>query len=91
MEYDPCVLWISKRRKDGQMACNIFTFINDERVMGPTEVLTRQANHVLASKQSYLGIQDAARKARPCSPMTGTLAGAIIHVLDQLGVCFLTS
>ena len=89
--YDPCVTWISKRRKDGQMACDVFTFVDDERVVGPTEDLTWQASHALASKQSYLGIQDAARKARPCSRTTGAWAGAIVHVLDKLGVCVLTS
>ncbi len=48
-EYDPCILWISKRRKDGQRACNVFTFVNDEWVVGPTKELTWQASHVLAS------------------------------------------
>ncbi len=61
--YDPCASWIAKRRKDGQMACDVFTFVDDERVVGPNEELTWQASHALASKQSYLGIQDAARKA----------------------------
>ena len=89
--YDPCLSWICKRRRDGQMACDVFTFVDDERVVGPTEDLTWQASHVLASKQSYLGIQDAARKVRPCSQTTGAWAGAIVHVLDQLGVCMLTS
>jgi hypothetical protein len=89
-EYNPCILWISKRRKDEQMACNMFTFINNARVVGPTEELTWQASHMLASKQSYLGIQDAARKAHLCSQMTGAWAGAIVHMLDKLGVCVLT-
>jgi ligand-binding SRPBCC domain-containing protein len=71
-------------REDGQMVCNVLTFVDDERVVGPTEELTWQASHVLASKQSYLGIQDAARKARPCSQTTGAWAGAIVHVVEQL-------
>ena len=90
-EYDPRVSWIYKKREDGQMACNVLTFVDDERVVGPTEELTWQASHVLASKQSYLGIQDAARKARPCSQTTVALAGAIVHVVEHLGVCVLTS
>jgi hypothetical protein len=90
-EYDPCVSWISKRKIDGQMVCNVFTFVNNERVVGPTKELTWQASHMLASKQSYLGIQEAARKARPCTQMTGAWAGAIVHVLDKLGVYVLTS
>ena len=89
--YDPCVTWISKRREDGRIACDVFTFVDDERVVGPDEELTWQASHALASKQSYLGIQDAARKARPCSQTTGAWAGSIVHVLEGLGVCVLTS
>ena len=90
-DYDPRYSWIVKRRKDGQTACDLFTFVDDERVVGPSEELTWQASHMLASKQSYLGIQDAARKARPCSQTAGAWAGAIVHVVDQLGVCVLTS
>ncbi len=90
-DYDPCVTWISKRCKDGRIACDIFTFVDDERVVGPDEALTWQTSHVLASKQSYLGIQDAARKARPCSQTMGAWVGSIVHVLDGLGVCVLTS
>ena len=90
-DYDPRYSWIVKRRKDGQTACDLFTFVDDERVVGPSEELTWQASHMLASKQSYLGIQDAARKVRPCSQTAGAWAGAIVHVVDQLGVCVLTS
>ena len=89
--YNPCNSWISKQRKNGRTACNVFTFIDNEHVVRPSEELTWQASHVLASKQSYLGIQDAARKARPCSQAAGAWAGAIVHMLDKLGMCVLTS
>ena len=78
-DYNPCYSWIVKRRKDGQTACDLFTFVDDERVVGPSEELTWQASHMLASKQSYLGIQDAARKARPCSETAGAWASAIVQ------------
>lgn len=58
---------------------------------GPDEELTWHASHALALKQSYLGIQDAGRKARPSSRTPGAWAGAIVHVLPRLGVCDLTS
>ncbi len=54
--YDPSLSWISKRREDSQIACDLFTFVNDKWVVGPTKELTWQASHALASKQSYLGI-----------------------------------
>jgi hypothetical protein len=90
-EYDPCKSWISKLRSDGRVACDLFTFVDDERVTGPDEELTWQTSHSLASKQSYLGMQDAGRKARPSSQTPGAWAGAIVHVLPSLGVCVLTS
>ena len=33
--YDPCESWITKRREDGRIACDVFTFVDDERVTGP--------------------------------------------------------
>jgi hypothetical protein len=73
------------------MVCNVFTFVDDEWVVCPTKELTWQASHAMALKQNYLGIQDATRNAHPCSQTTGAWAGAIVHVLDGLGVCVLTS
>lgn len=69
----------------------MFTFVDDERILGPDEELAWQASHIFASKQSYLGLQDAGRKARPCSKTCGAWAGAIVHILKNLGVCVLTS
>ena len=57
--YDPCTTWISKRREDGRIACDVFTFVDDERIVGPDEELAWRASHTFASKQSYLGLQDA--------------------------------
>jgi hypothetical protein len=73
------------------VACDILPFVDDEHVGGPDEDLTWQASHKLASTQSYLGMQDAARKARLCSQQPGAWAGAIVHVVSELGVCVLTS
>ena len=67
------------------------TFVDDERVTVPSEGLVWQASQVLAAKQSYLGTQDAARKVRPCSQTPRAWAGAVVHVLKDLGVCVLTS
>jgi hypothetical protein len=69
----------------------VFTFVDDERVTGPEAELTWQASHTLASAQSYLGVQDAGRKARPCSTSPGAWAGYVVHIAPELGVCVLTS
>ncbi len=66
--------------------CDLFSFVDDERVVGPSEELTWQASHVLASKQSYLGIQDAARKARPCSQTVGAWAGTIVVTISLVDI-----
>jgi hypothetical protein len=66
-DYNPCLSWVSKMRADESAACDVFEFVNNERVTGMDKELTWQASQVLASKQSLLGVQDAGRKARPCS------------------------
>ena len=89
--YDPTLPWVSKLREDGRIACDLHTFVDDERITAPSEELAWQAGHVLAATQSYLGIQDAARKVRPCSQTPGAWAGSVVHVLKDLGVCTLVS
>eukprot|EP00956_Cyclotella_meneghiniana_P014413 scaffold21564_cov22-Cyclotella_meneghiniana.AAC.3 len=89
--YDPTRSWIMKLRADGMSACEFFTFVDDERVKGPTEELTWQAAHTMAAKQAYLGIQDAARKADVCTQQPRAWAGAVVHVTPDKGVCVLTS
>jgi hypothetical protein len=70
-EYDPCLSCISKMRSDGRVACDLFSFVDNERITGPDKELTWQASHTLAAKQSYLSVQDAGRKARPSSKQPG--------------------
>jgi hypothetical protein len=89
--YDPTGSWIIKMRDDGLISCELFTFVDDERVSGPTEELTWQAAHVMAARQAYLGIQDAARKAGKCSQQPRAWAGAVVHVDEDKGACVLTS
>ena len=66
-------------------------FIHDEPFVVPDEELYCQACHVLATKQSYLGIMDAPRKYRLGSQTNGAWAGAVVHILMFLGVCALSS
>jgi hypothetical protein len=89
--YVPTKPWVYKVRMDSSMASDMFTFVDDERVTGATEELTWQASHTVGGKQAYLGIQDAARKVGPCSQTPRAWAGAVVHVVPDLGVCVLTS
>ena len=90
-DYDPSISWISKIRSDGLIACDIFTFVDDERLTGATRELVWQAGHRLAYIQSYFGIQDAARKLRLACREGGLWSGAGVHTIPELGVCVLTS
>eukprot|EP00804_Cyclotella_cryptica_P022761 CCRYP_004987-RA/>CCRYP_004987-RA protein AED:0.44 eAED:0.44 QI:0/-1/0/1/-1/1/1/0/204 len=89
--YDPTTSWIAKVGEDSLVACELFTFVDDERITGATEELTWLATHVMAAKQTYLGIQDAARKADECSQQPWAWAGAVVHVVESKRVCVLTS
>ena len=37
--YNPSLTWVSKLRQDGYIACDLFTFVDDERIDTPTEDL----------------------------------------------------
>ena len=90
--YDPRLPWVSKiRESDGRVACDVLTFVDDQRATGPDENLTWQASSTLAKKEQYLGGQDAARKVRPPTQYPGAWAGHVVHVVDKLGVCVTTS
>jgi len=54
--YDPSVLWVSKVRKDGAIAADLKTYINDERPSGPTELEAWRAAQHASSIQGMLGI-----------------------------------
>ena len=89
--YDPTQPWIKKVRADGQSASELFTFVDDERVAGATADNGWEASHAVASKQAYVGVQDAARKADVCTQQARAWAGAVVHVIPGKGVCVLTS
>ena len=54
-DYDPCTSWISKIRGDGRVACDILSFVDDERVVGPDEDLTWQASHKARQHSELFG------------------------------------
>lgn len=39
LRYNPSQTWIAKVRKDGLIACGLFTFVDDERITGATRKL----------------------------------------------------
>ena len=33
--YDPTLSWVSKLREDGNITCDLFTYVDDEQIWGP--------------------------------------------------------
>ena len=55
--YDPSLPWVSKVRRDGQIACDMYVYVDDGRVTGPTRLLTWRAVRRLCSVITHLGSQ----------------------------------
>jgi len=82
--YDPTLPWVSKIRiEDGSIACDLFIYVDDGRVTGPTEADCWQATRQAASTLNALGIQEAARKRRWPSRRPGAWAGSIVETTDD--------
>ena len=76
--YDPSMPWIYKATADGRIACDMFTYVDDQRVTGPNEELCWKASQRVVTQLSYSGIQSAARKRREVSTDVGAWAGSVI-------------
>jgi hypothetical protein len=62
-DYDPSKPWVYKvHLEDGQIAANLFIFVDDLRPTGPTQRDAWLAARQAASTLNFLGIQDAPRK-----------------------------
>ena len=77
--YTPTKPWVYKARKDGTMAADLFSYIDDYRNTAPSKVECWKGGHVVGCCFTYHGIQDAARKRREPSTEPGAWAGTIIH------------
>ena len=81
-EYDPNLPWIAKMRSDHVIATDVFIYVDDVRITGPSEEDFWKAIRKLSSLFGYLGIQDAPRKRRPPSTTPGAWAGSIVYLHD---------
>ena len=79
ISYVPNTPWFSLHRYDDQMASILAIYVDDERCHAPTQELAVKCARQVGSRETYLGIQDAARKRRPPSQQAGAWAGSIIH------------
>jgi len=85
--YDPSKNWFSVINLENTLATILATYVDDERVHAGTEEKAWAAAHQIATREAYLGIQDAARKRRPPSQTAGAWAGSIIRTNEsEVGV-----
>jgi hypothetical protein len=78
--YDPKYPWVLKiQLTDGKIAADLFVYIDDARITGPTEEECWAATIQAASRVNQLGIQEAARKRRWPSQKPGAWAGSIVR------------
>jgi hypothetical protein len=81
-DYDPSLAWVSKVREDGQVAVDLFIYMDDFCPTGPDAEECLRASRKAASICNYLGIQDAPRKRREVSRAPGPWAGSMVNTDD---------
>jgi len=80
--YDPRVAKVRKLRKDGKLAGDIRTYVDDLRTSGSGEVEGKRVTKRTSQMCSYGGIQDASRKRRKVSQTPGAWSGSVIGVKE---------
>jgi hypothetical protein len=78
-DYSPNLSWFSTMDSHGKLAAILAIFVDDERIHHSTEEGAWLSARQVATRESYLGIQDAARKRRPPSQNAGAWAGSILR------------
>ena len=72
-EYDPCNSWISKMRADGRVACNLLSFVDNERLSGLDEEITRQASNTLCRQTELSGGSGCREEGSAVQPAAGSV------------------
>jgi len=81
--YDPQLPWVRKVRKDGEIAGDTPTYVDDVRAVATSLKHCWQLAHQFATTMSYLGIQVAGRKTRAPSQSPGAWAGIVTFVSPE--------
>ena len=92
-DYVPSKPWLCKVRRDGSVASDFVSFMDDQRISAAGERRINEAGHTLSTRESYLGIQDALRKWRAAggTRRPGAWAGTVVFNDEVLGIAVLTS
>jgi len=75
---------------DGQVACDVFIYVDDLRITGMSRQEAWIACRRVTSILNHLGIQDAARKRRDSSQVAGAWAGSVVHTTNEEMVVLVT-
>jgi hypothetical protein len=81
-KYDPTRPWVMKIRTDGNLASEVYIYVDDGRATGHSAEACWAAIRRFASICTKLGIQDATRKRTEPSPTPGPWAGTVVHTND---------
>ena len=84
--YDPRRPRVYKVRKDGSIAADVHTYIDDLRISAPTMAILWKACQQIASRLNHLGMQHAARKLRELMQDPGAWAGSVVHTSEGVHV-----
>jgi hypothetical protein len=79
MGYRADLPWVMKVRWDGELAAEVFVYVDDGRPTGPTEYLAWQAARAYGAGCTRRGVQDASRKRTSPSHTPGPWAGTVTH------------
>ena len=76
--YTPSLAWCTKVRKNGDVAADVFIYVDDIRCSAPTQEEAWRGSQRTSSVLGYLGLQDAARKRRDPGQETGAWTGSVV-------------
>lgn len=79
-DYNPALPRVFKwRLADSKIANDFFVYVDDARTTGGTEEECWACSRAVASRYSFLGLQDASQKRRDPSQEAGPWAGSTVH------------
>jgi hypothetical protein len=82
-DYDPGKSWVAKIRSDGQVAADIFIYVDDVRSSAWDDESAWLASQRTSSRLAFLGLQDAARKRRDPGQETGAWTGSVVWTSEN--------
>ena len=70
--YQPNSSWVSKRREEGQVAADLFVYVDNYRITGTKYEYFGEAYRRWGSVCTHMGIKDDLRKVETPSQQPGT-------------------